>query len=138
MESIEMGTRENQDSLDKLAAKYGANLAHEIYQAFKDAKKTETFIITALGVLQEQGMYALVLFCRAQGTREKAGADKIEQYSRTILKDELSVIDTSKDLLKEILGLASQPNFENLLLADQVIEKTLIYARYHAKALSPP
>ena len=101
-----------------------------------DAKKAETLITKALGVLQEQGLYAFVLFCESRGSAEKDGAEKIKDITRKLLKDKLNLIN-GNDLLKAIReedGLASK--LEDLMLAIQVLEKSLIYARYHAKALS--
>lgn len=117
------------ENLDRLCAEYGYKFADE-------TKKAETLITKALGVLQEQGLYAFVLFCDSRGGAEKQGADKIKGITAELLKDKLSLIG-SEDLLKEIRrenGLASK--LDDLMLAVQVLEKFLIYARYHAKAMS--
>jgi len=120
------------ENLDRLCAEYGYKFADE-------TKKAETLITKALGVLQEQGLYAFILFCDSRGSAEKQGADKIKEITAEILKDKLSLIKSknNEDLLEEIRkedGLASR--LDDLTLAVQVLEKSLIYARYHAKAMS--
>jgi len=125
------------ENLDRLCAEYGYKFADEIKKALNsDAKKAESLITKALGVLQEQGLYAFVLFCKSRGsTAEKEGAIKMKKITTELLK-ELSLINND-DLLDEIRknnGLASR--LDDLLLAIQVLEKSLIYARYHAKAFA--
>ena len=124
------------ENLDQLCAVYGYKLADDVSKADKfDAKKAETLITKALGVLQEQGLYAFVLFCVSRGSAEKAGSEKIKEITRELL-NKLRLIEDD-DLLEAIRkedGLASR--LDDLVLATQVLEKSLIYARYHAKALS--
>jgi len=53
------------ENLERLCAEYGERLALEVAGAFdsKDGSKKAVNLITkALGVLQEQGVYAYVLF----------------------------------------------------------------------------
>ncbi|CUU09271.1 CRISPR-associated protein (Cas_Cmr5) [Candidatus Thermokryptus mobilis] len=126
-------------NLDKLCAKYGYEFAEKVSQAFNsDAKKAESLLTKALGVLQEQGLYAFALFCESRGSAESNGAKKITEITTKLL-NELNLISNTNntDLLEEIRkdnGLASR--LEDLILAIQMLEKSLIYARYHAKALS--
>ena len=123
-------------NLDKLCAKYGYEFAKEVSQTFNsDAKKAESLLTKALGVLQEQGLYAFALFCESRGSAESNGAKKITEITTKLL-NELNLINNT-NLLEEIRkdnGLASR--LEDLILAIQMLEKSLIYARYHAKALS--
>ncbi|MGQ9638449.1 MAG: hypothetical protein ACUVT6_11735 [Thermodesulfobacteriota bacterium] len=122
------------ENLDRLCAEYGYKFADEISKAL--AKKAESLITKALGVLQEQGLYAFGLFCKSRGSTEASGAEKLKEITEELLKDKLSLI-SNKDLLEEMRkedGLASR--LDDLMLAAQVLEKSLIYARYHAKAKS--
>jgi len=127
------------ENLDRLCAEYGYKFAEEIKKALNsDAKKAETLITKALGVLQEQGLYAFVLFCKSRGSTEEKGAEEMKKITKELLKDKLSLI-SNDDLLEEIRkenGLASRSKLDDLLLAIQVLEKSLIYARYHAKAFA--
>lgn len=122
-------------NLDQLCAEYGNKFAKEVRQALGNPKAAESLLTKALGVLQEQGLYAFVLFCESRSSQEKEGAKKIDDLTKELLKDKLRLI-SGIDLLEEIRkddGLASR--LDDLTLAIQVLEKSLIYARYHAKAL---
>ncbi len=103
-------------------------------QAPSDAKKAEVLITKALGVLQEQGLYAFALFCESRPSGEKAGAKEIRTLSKELLK-KLDLINDSDflDELRKDDGLLTK--LDDLMLAIQVLEKTLIYARFHAKAM---
>jgi hypothetical protein len=119
-------------NLDQLCAEYGYRFAEQINQVLPN--RVEPLLTKALSVLQEQGLYAFVLFCESRGSTEKQGADKIKELTEELIKDKLNLI-SNNNLLEEIRkdnGLAS--NLDNLMLAIQVLEKSLIYARYHAKA----
>nr|PZN02539.1 MAG: hypothetical protein DIU66_09430 [Bacillota bacterium] len=124
------------ENLDRLCAEYGNKFAKEVSEGLGNAKAAETFITKALGVLQEQGLYAFLLFCESRGDKEKPGAIRIKKLTEEILKDKLSLVNNG-DILKEISdkdnGLASR--LDDLILAIQVLEKSLIYARFHAKAM---
>ncbi|RLE44855.1 hypothetical protein DRJ16_01205 [Candidatus Woesearchaeota archaeon] len=106
-----------------------------------DAKKAEVLITKALGVLQEQGLYAFALFCKSRPSGERAGAEEIEATAKELLKvlKELDFINNfinNGDFLEELRkdnGLLT--NLDDLMLAIQMLEKSLIYARFHAKAI---
>jgi hypothetical protein len=124
------------ENLDELCAEYGYKFAEQVKNSFDDAKKAETLLTKALGVLQEQGLYAFGLFCISRGDTDKAGAEKIMDLTKELLKDKLQLIGNG-DFLKEIRkdnGLATK--LDDLMLAIQVLEKSLIYARFHAKAMA--
>lgn len=128
------------ENLDRLCAEFGYKYAKDVTNAInKDADKAENLITKVLGVLQEQGLYAFVLFCKSRSDTEKKGAVVIEKITKELFKDEQLHLVSDSDLMEEIRknnGLAS--NLENLVLAIKVLEKSLIYARYHAKAMSSP
>ena len=125
------------ENLDQLCAEYGNKFADQVSEALSEKPKTaETLITKALGVLQEQGLYAFALFCESRGSGEKNGAEKIRDLSKELLKDRLNLIGNG-DLLAEIRkngGLSEK--LDDLMLAIQVLEKSLIYARFHAKAMA--
>ena len=126
---------ENKMNLDQLCAEYGYRFAEEVSRADGfNAKKAEVLITKALGVLQEQGLYAFALFCKSRPSGERAGAEKIETLAKELLK-ELNLINDG-DFLEELRkegGLLTR--LDDLMLAIQVLEKSLIYARFHAKAM---
>ncbi|MHA1763573.1 MAG: hypothetical protein ACTSYC_07425 [Promethearchaeota archaeon] len=120
-------------NLDHLSARYGQMISEEICEKLKnDPKATENFITKSLSVLQEQGLYAFVLFCESRGMSEIKGALKLKELTKKLLENDRLHLIKGNDLLKEISDLAE--NLDNLMLAIQVLEKSLIYARFHAKA----
>jgi len=125
----------NKINLDQLCAEYGYRLAEKVSKADGfNAKKGEILITKALGVLQEQGLYAFVLFCESRADGEKAGAERIENLAKELLKESNLINDG--DFLNELRkdnGLLTR--LDDLMLAIQVLEKSLIYARFHAKAM---
>jgi len=126
---------EDKMNLDQLCAEYGHKFAEEVSRADGfNAKKAEVLITKALGVLQEQGLYAFVLFCESRPSGERAGAERIKENTQKLLK-ELQLISNGDflDELRKDDGLLTR--LDDLMLAIQVLEKSLIYARFHAKAM---
>lgn len=126
------------ENLDRLCAEYGFKFVGEMIGAEGklDAKKAESLITKALGVLQEQGLYAFLLFCQSRGSAEEKGSQKLIGLTEELLKDKLQLVN-GPNLLEEIRkdkGLLTK--LDDLMLAIQVLEKSLIYARYNAKAFS--
>lgn len=118
-------------NLDIICAKYGGQISRNVNEAFDDKDKTENLITKSLGVLQEDGIYAFFLYLLSRGSSEKDGANALSQDSLLLLKE---IIPTSaSDELSVAKDLAN--NLNHLLLAKEMLERTLIYARYHAKAL---
>jgi len=93
----------------------------------KEIKKYEDIIQKSLGVLQEDGVFAYYIYLKSLKGEE---AKKIRKKSIVILgRVDIKVEDKPESITK----LANR--IEDLTLAKTMIEKTLIYARYHAKAL---
>ncbi|MBI5235803.1 MAG: hypothetical protein HY886_06095 [Deltaproteobacteria bacterium] len=100
-------------NLDLLCASAG----YEMASAGDDA------ITKSLGVLQEDGVYAFFLYCKA-----KNGYDKVVEAAVNLLKKDGICLD-----------VGATPGYFNdsldkLLLAKDLLEQALIYGRYHAKA----
>jgi len=120
-------------NLDRVCAAKAVRMVTDVKKAGQDS--ADTLITKALGVLQEQGLYALVLFCDSR--KEEKGTGEIKNNIFNLLKEQKLITNNSPaDLTAELSkenGLLS--NLDELFLAIFLIEKTLIYARYHAKAL---
>lgn len=118
--------------------------AEKIRRALID-RRTETLerlVTKALGVLQEQGVYAMMLFLFSRTSDEKEVAPLIRAQLFQALK-ELPAFeglpnlpqagDDAQKALKfyvdDVLG-----DLDDLLLVRELYEQTLIYARYSAKA----
>ncbi|MFP4435652.1 MAG: hypothetical protein ACLFVO_00075 [Chloroflexaceae bacterium] len=114
----------------------------------KDAKAAENLITKTLGVLQEQGVYAMMLFLFSRTSDE----EKIAPHIRAplyILLQQLPVFQNNAELSANLsdfsASTAAEPvlqfyvqavcsNLDTLLLVKDLYEQTLIYARYGAKA----
>ena len=115
-------------NLDALCAKYGFKIAEKT--------KNDTLITKALGVLQEQGVYAFFLFLKSRGRAEREAALSMIIDSGDLIAeifDNLKNEDFQKDW-SDILRKNILDNLDNLFLVLQLLEQTLIYARYHAKS----
>jgi hypothetical protein len=117
----EINLRKN---LDQLCAEYGYKFGNKI---------SESLLRTGLGILQEQGFYALLLYFNNK--KEDNGETALDLIGELIQED----LDykTKKNLLKEFSdknGVFS--DLETLIFLIQIIERCLIYALFHSKANS--
>ncbi len=120
---------QNEVNLDSKCAEFGWKIA--------DATKDQTLINKALGVLTEQGVYAFFLFLESRGSSDKTYAEKIRQNSWNLLNETIEAIHGKgwNQQWPETLRNNLLNELDSLSLAYQLLEQTLIYARYHAKAL---
>ena len=107
----------------------------------------ERLVTKALGVLQEQGVYALILFLHSRSNQEEKNAARaILNGLYRLLKDENRSLPpfANKDVPRKDAGTNYALNFyanhvandlSTLLLVRDVYEQCLTYARYHAKAV---
>ena len=111
-----------------------AEKASEIINTVQaDKNKIENLITKSLGVLQEDGIYAFFLYLEA--SKEKDITQKVIQGCKELLKEDEIKLITKDDILEAVREeLAS--DIDKLLLAKQLLERTLVYARYHTKALA--
>jgi len=130
-------------NLDQKAAHYAQEMVEGSVKV-KDAKAAENLITKALGVLQEQGVYAMMLFLFSRSSAEDKIAPKLRQPLYRLLQ-ELPLFQNSEDLASLAENTAAQRvlpfyadhvcnNLDTLLLVKELYEQTLIYARYGAKA----
>lgn len=124
-------------NLDQKAAQYAQKIISEGQQAGQ-AKEIENLITKTLGVLQEQGVYAMMLFLFSRTGKEKNISPHIRQHLYGLLREIPFVqMDIPVDKAQEILKLYSDQvchDLDTLLLVKELYEQTLIYARYGAKA----
>ncbi len=110
-----------------------------------DIETLERLITKALGVLQSQGVYALMLFLFSRTSKE----DKTAPFIRKALYKALLRIPNFKDnqelssfkdndsdhkKVTEWYSKNITENLDTLLLVRDLYEKILVYARFHAKA----
>ncbi|WP_299644901.1 hypothetical protein [uncultured Chloroflexus sp.] len=120
-------------NLDRLAAHH----AQRIIEATKSKKSSEVdnTITKALGILQEDGVYACFLYLLA----------KEKENGKAVVKEMLGLLDglgfdwgqpaddNAETILKHVSDTVTV-DLERLLLAKETLEQMLIYARYGAKA----
>jgi len=157
--------------LDKLAALISQNVVDSMIpstlskkQAEETAKKVDVFTTKVLGVLQEQGVYAAILFLFSrfgEDTEGKTAQALLVHLLRLLGNSELGGLgaayqgvdfnDQSKDWTQwaqsnrqNILRHFAEgvngsegvaTNLQRLLAVKSLFEQTLIYVRYGAKAL---
>jgi len=158
-----MNLQQGFKSLDYLAAAASQRIASGIGTNVKngtvEAAGLGNFATKALGVLQEQGVYALFLFLLSRSGKETAVNEMTKEEfiackhasellnllkekelaaPGVVYKEQVTVegINSSKE---EILKHFLQPwgileNLDKLLLIRDLYEQTLIYTRYAAKA----
>jgi hypothetical protein len=117
-------------NLDQRAAQY----AQKIVVDGEDG--LENLITKTLGVLQEQGVYACLLFLFSRTSKEKDLANKIRPHLYNLVK-ELPAFQQSEINDENGLQFFSDTvcsDLDTLFLVKDLYEQTMIYARYGAKA----
>lgn len=118
-------------NLDLEAARAAQEIISEKKQSAKDM---ENLITKTLGVLQENGVYACMLFLYSRNSDEISKNVRQKLLQMTELLDKKPVKqDKSEDVLKFLIENICN-DIDTLLLTKQLWEQTLIYARYGAKA----
>jgi len=142
--------REGFANLDYLAAKHAQQIIRRVVEKEETQKDKEegkkkskqqlasdvdNTVTKALGVLQENGVYACFLYLLA---KEKENGNVVVEEMLNLL-DKLNfgwgkpVENSGASVLKHIAEKVTV-DLERLLLAKETLEQMLIYARYGAKA----
>lgn len=116
-----------------------AQAAQWIVRAVEVGNKPELENLTtkALGVLQENGVYAATLFLFSRPSREQPLAKIIWQGLSDLLPSLLPGVRVPQGEADQMLAFVAETvatDLDRLLLVKQVWEQTLIYVRYGAKA----
>ena len=123
-------------NLDRLAAQYAQEVI-KIARAEGISQDIENSIIKSLGVLQGDGVYACLLFL--EGKEEKKGelivSKMIDLLEDLNFEGSKPVSKRTEDVLSYITNQVTI-NLDQLILAKDILERMLIYARYGAKACS--
>ncbi len=102
------------ENLDFICAKYGEKLT--------EVTSDENLLRKSLGVLQEDGLYAFVIYLEKEKNNIKEAIEKFLEEGKVLKENE--------DLKNQEI----YTNLHRLLMTKSVIEKMLIYAIYHIKA----
>jgi hypothetical protein len=139
-------TELNQINLDTIAAKRAQKIVSKARstRAKKPYETMDRLVTKALGVLQEQGIYALMLFLFSRSSEEEKVAPVIRKQLYKALEEipefeENENLERVKSIDKpqKMLAFYTQSVLDDLdktLLVRDVYEQTLIYTRYGAKA----
>lgn len=121
--------------LDLHAAQTAQAMIRESEKVGK-AQDTENLITKALGVLQENGVYACALFLYARTSDRKIAEAVSKQLLLMTDKLDLKPPEKPDDWRIGLKFVSDQicSDLDRLLLVRQLWEQTLIYARYGAKA----
>jgi hypothetical protein len=133
-------------NLDLLAAQTAQKIIADTTDGQK-AAKVDNLITKALGVLQENGVYAALLYLYSRSADEQSVARQIRLQllhltSELALKPPTDKQVGDKEVVEDAPASAALQfltdhicgNLDRLLLVKQLWEQTLIYARYGAKA----
>lgn len=131
-------------NLDRLAALHAQAIIE--HTRSKDKEDVENVMTKALGVFQEQGVYAGMLYLLS---RSNATEQPIAQAARNELVELLNdpdlqpfgltypgAINNTHALLNHFVDPVGAAPVQTLLLVKSLFEQTLTYARYGAKARS--
>ena len=128
-------------NLDRLAAEHAQEIIKRT--ADKKASDVDNTATKALGVLQENGVYACFLYRLAKENGN--GKVVVEEMLRLLEglnfgwqapKNNAKIDTRAKVVLPFISNTVTEDNLERLLLAKETLEQMLIDARYGAKARS--
>jgi len=124
-------------NLDWQAARHGQAVVHRLLaeKAASKASEADNTITKALGVLQENGLYACFLYLLA----------KEDKKGKIVVEEMLNLLDNlgfgwgkpDGDSPEKVLSYIAEKvtvKLEPMLLAKETLEQMLIYARYGAKA----
>jgi hypothetical protein len=123
-------------NLDSLCAHHGYKIVRTVASnnslPKREKAKLENTITKSLGVLQENGIYAFFLYLAYR--KDEKGAPEVKAQALNLLRHtEVHLLSSGNDHFQAVQQLTE--NLDDLLLAYQLLEQTLIYARYHSKAL---
>ena len=96
-----------------------------------DPKELERVINKALGILIEDGLFAYAIWLESEG---KDAHKLLELSSLKLLKD-VGVISSEQNNLRDATLNKISTSIEKTMLARQLLERMLVYARYRAKAI---
>jgi hypothetical protein len=128
-------------NLDRLAALH----AQAIIRGTATQRKTdvENVLTKSLGVIQEQGVYAGVLYILSRGTRERPITEVVRDELVALLGEpDLAPFgliyrgarDDSEALLDHFALTVCSAPVQTILFVKALFEQTLTYGRYSAKA----
>lgn len=115
-------------NLDYICAKIGQNLVEN------EKDKKENTLRKALGILQEDGVYAMFLWLEKEDSKIRKKLNNLlneNEITSKLLSDSKSFPDDFKGFCEKLQEVAK--DIDKLLFLKKILERTLTYALYHAK-----
>lgn len=115
-------------NLDYICAKIGQNLVEN------EKDKKENTLRKALGILQEDGVYAMFLWLENKDNEIRTKLNNLlneNEITSKLLSDSKSFPDDFKGFCEKLQEVAK--DIDKLLFLKKILERTLTYALYHAK-----
>lgn len=125
-------------NLDSMINNLSYNMVKDMVKEEGSTKELIRNIDKALGVLVNDGVYAYYVFCKSQSG--KMGAKMKQIYIRDIVDQfediiELENVSHSGNDKYASFFLQLSGDIHKLLFFKDILERTLVYARYHGKAV---
>lgn len=124
-------------NLDTLAAQTAQRIVAQSLVAQCSAAEIDNLATKSLGVLQENGVYAVTLFLYSRTGPDLKVAPQLRQQLLQFAETELvhkKAASTQADAVLSFVAEQITTDLDTLLLVKQIWEQTLIYVRYGAKA----
>ncbi len=115
-------------NLDAMINKIGFEIVEQIKKKGKDKTKYKNEIDKVLGVLSNDGVYAYYVYVKSKKI------DDVFLSKLTEVLQFISLKNSYKELNQSFFEELSR-SLNSLLFFREILEKILIYARYHAKAM---
>ncbi|RMA97949.1 hypothetical protein [Hydrogenothermus marinus] len=112
------------ENLDAKINEVGYKIVEEIKTKGKDKTKYKNEIDKALSVLANDGVYAYWVYCKSK---------EIDDVFIKKIEELMKIMDIDYDDKEKFFEELSK-DLHKLLFFKEILERTLIYARYHAKA----
>jgi hypothetical protein len=122
-------------NLDRLAAQTAQTIVKDTLSFEKN--QVDNLATKTLGVLQENGVYAAILFLFSRSGPDEEIAPYVRTPLLKLAADEIVHQSEPANKAEEALDFVTKHisgDLDRLLLVKQVWEQTLIYTRYGAKA----
>jgi len=131
-------------NLDFLCANYGQSVVKSTEDIVQQKNEIENMLQKSLGILHEDGLYAFTVYLDSEGAfkdnvqgKEKVVKEILKNVWNLLMDSNVALVkgDCKRDVVYPELQKLLSEDLNELFLAKDLIEKCLIYARYHARAL---
>ena len=135
-------------NLEPVCARYGMDLVSLYKDNAVSLADRENIVTRALGVLVENGVYAMTVFLLTCNNKDKFGLHVLKSLALLLADDKVNLLPkkvvppagveaAGSSMLALLTAMRNlTEDWETLFMARRVLEGALTFARYHCKALS--